>query len=162
MKELNILSYQRTSTVVDGLTIVYTYSHETQNLPYRIEVKRVPRPNPEFGNFFNYQLTELNLGVEKTISQGIFTQALQYFGTDRDDLGQELFVGDEGFITSQEQMDRLMVFSDNNQEYKRFKIESAGLTVDEVDQPKWLEALLAEFCFFMAESLLQVYAAENR
>ena len=156
------MSYQRSAQVLDPLTIVYTYSHETQQLPYRIQVKRVPRPNPEMGNFFNYEVSELNLGVVKTISQGIFSQALQYFGTDRDDLGQELFAGEEGFITSQEQMDRLMVFSDNNPEYKRFKIESAGLTVDEVEQEKWLEALLAEFSFFMAESMLQVYAAENR
>lgn len=156
------MSYRSESEFIDGQTIQYTYAHETQALPYRIQVKRVPRSNPEFGNFFNYQITELNLDVEKTISQAIFSQALQYFGTDRDDLGQELFVGDEGFITTQEQMDRLQLFSDNNEDYKRFKIESAGLTVEEVDEEKWRQALLAEFCFFMAESMLQLYAAENR
>ena len=66
MKELTILSYQRTSTVIDGHTILYTYIHETQSLPYRIQIQRVPRPNPEMGNYFNYVLTDLNLDVEKT------------------------------------------------------------------------------------------------
>ena len=77
------------------------------------------------------------------------------------ELGQELFIGDEGFITNQEQMDRLQMFNNANQEYKRFKIESAGLNVDEITEENWLQALLAEVSFFMAETLLQFHAAQN-
>ncbi|RKD24466.1 hypothetical protein BEP19_08750 [Ammoniphilus oxalaticus] len=156
------MSYKRTITPVDGHTVVYNYAHETQTLPFRVEIKRMPNETPEFGNFFKYQVTELNLGIQQTVSQGILNQAIQYFGQDADEIGQQVFVDDAGFINSQEQMDKVMLFNNANPDYKKFKIESAGLAEDEVDDAQWMEALLADFTFFMAQTLLHLYMMDRQ
>lgn len=162
IKEVDLLSYRREINAVDGHTVVYSYAHDTQKLPFRVQIRRVPNEKPEFGNFFKYEVKELNLGIEQTVSQGILNQAIQYFGHDPDEIGQQVFVDDDGFITSQEQMDKVQLFSNANPEYKKFKIESAGLTEDQVSEEKWMEALLADFTFFMAETLLHMYAMDRR
>lgn len=156
------MSYNYNVAALDDQTVLHTYAHPTQKLPFRVQVKRIPNPNPQFGNWFNFVITELNLGVEKTISQAQLIQAIQAFGDDQDQLANHLFVGEEGFITSQEQIDKVVLFSNANPEYKQFKVESAGLTMDQVDEGNWLEALLAEFCFFLAETMIQVYVSERR
>lgn len=134
------------STSISENTILVTYNNTLLKVPYQIKLESTRRPNPTFGNAYDFTIVELNTGLGKTISQEEVLSAIQVFRQDYDNMGLFLFAQPDFFL-----QDRFafVKFSIHNKEYYRKLLIKSGFhnpTDEQVVQASLLEikTLLAE------------------
>jgi hypothetical protein len=143
--------FNGTTVTLDSNTALRTYTHLLMKTPYQITVSRIEKMNGIFGDYYNFIMRELSTGVEFTVSEANFTVAYNQYKSNYLQVGNALFSLDAIAQQLLKKMDRYNHMLEYNTAYFQDKMRTArpGMHVSAL--------LCGDICFFMAETLCQLY-----